>query len=165
VVYRAGSSVLFTAQVFDELLQPQEGYAVAVELDNGHTIAMRDVGDGLYKGVYTGAPAGEYSYSVTAEFDGASVGRETGRFVVEKHSVEWSDIRANSALLGELARESGGASFNIDDADQLLRDWTLRQTVVEQRWDIRFWGSWEPLFFIAFLLAAEWLLRKRLGML
>ena len=53
----------------------------------------------------------------------------------------------------------------MDDADQLLRDWTLRQTVVEQRWDIRFWGSWEPLFFIAFLLAAEWLLRKRLGML
>ena len=164
-VYRAGSSVLFTAQVFDELLQPQEGYAVAVELDNGHTIAMRDVRDGLYEGVYTGAPAGEYSYSVTAEFDGASVGRETGRFVVEKHSVEWSDIRANSALLGELARATGGASFNMDDADQLLRDWTLRQTVVEQRWDIRFWGSWEPLFFIAFLLAAEWLLRKRLGML
>ena len=85
--------------MFDELLQPQEGYAVAVELDNGHTIAMRDVGDGLYEGVYTGAPAGEYSYSVTADFDGASVGRETGRFVVEKHSVEWSDIRANSALL------------------------------------------------------------------
>ena len=53
----------------------------------------------------------------------------------------------------------------MDDADQLLRDWTLRQTVVEQRWDIRFWGSWEPLFFIAVLLAAEWLLRKRLGML
>ena len=81
------------------------------------------------------------------------------------HSPSVHSHSANSALLGELARASGGASFNMDNADQLLRDWTLRQTVVEQRWDIRFWGSWEPLFFIAFLLAAEWLLRKRLGML
>mgnify|MGYP006232268929 FL=1 len=84
---------------------------------------------------------------------------------MEKHSVEWTDVRANSVLLGELARESGGISLSIDYADQLVRDWTLRQTVVERRWDIRLWDGWEPLFFIAFLLAAEWLLRKRLGML
>ena len=164
-IYRAGASVLFTAQVFNELLQPQEGYAVTVELDNGHTISMRDVGDGSYQGTYTGATAGEYSYSVTAEFDGSLIGQETGRFVVEKHSVEWTDVRANSVLLGELARESGGTSLSIDYADQLIRDWTLRQTVVEQRRDIRFGNGWEPLFFIAFLLVAEWLLRKRLGML
>ena len=74
-------------------------------------------------------------------------------------------MRANSVLLGELARESGGASLSIDDADQLIRDWTLRQTVVEQRWDIRLGSGWEPLFFIAIFLAAEWFLRKRLGML
>ena len=165
LVYRAGASVIFTAQVFNELLQPKEGYAVAVELDNGYTISMRDVGDGFYQGTYTGAPAGEYSYSVTAVFDGSLVGQETGRFVVQKHSVEWTDVRANSVLLGELARESGGISLSIDDADQLIRDWTLRQTVVEHRWDIRFGSGWEPLFFIAFLLATEWLLRKRLGML
>ncbi|MBJ66800.1 MAG: hypothetical protein CME28_02185 [Gemmatimonadetes bacterium] len=165
VVYRAGDSVLFTAQVFNELLQPQEGYAVAVELDNGHIISMRDVGDGSYQATYTGAPAGEYSYSVTAEFDGSLVGQETGRFVVDKYSVEWTDVRANSMLLSELARESGGASLSIDDADQLIRDWKLRQTVVEQRWDIRLGSGWEPLFFIAIFLAAEWLIRKRLGML
>ncbi len=165
VVYRAGASVLFTAQVFNELLQPQEGYAVAVELDNGNTISMRDVGDGSYQATYTGAPAGEYSYSVTAEFDGSLVGQETGRFLVDKYSVEWTDVRANSVLLGELARESGGVSLSIDDADQLIRDWTLKQTVVEQRWDIRLGSGWEPLFFIAIFLAAEWFLRKRLGML
>ncbi len=164
-VYRAGATVQFTAQVFDELLQPQEGCAVTVMLNAGEKISLRDTGDGFYRGEYRGAPAGEYSYEVAAESDGVPIGREGGDFVVEQHSVEWTDVRADGVLLGQLARDSGGLARDISEGNQLLRDWKLKQTLVEERWDLRLWGSWEPLMFIAVLLAIEWMVRKRLGMI
>lgn len=164
-VYRAGFPVLFTCQVFDELLQPQEGCAVNVELGSGEGVAMQDQGGGFYGGELSGLSAGEYSYIVEAVCEGASVGSDRGDFVVDKYSVEWTDVRANRALLEQLARASGGRALGLKDGVELLRTWPLKQTLVEEKRAVHFWGGLAPLVLVALALAAEWILRKRLGML
>ncbi len=164
-VYRAGYPVLFTCQVFDELLQPQEGCAVNIELSNGDAVAMQDQGGGFYGGEFSGLSAGDYSYVVGAECEGASVGSDRGDFIVDKHSVEWADVRANRALLEQLAHASGGMVLGIKDGTELLRNWPLKQTLVEDKQAVHFWGGLTPLVLVALALAAEWILRKRLGML
>ncbi len=163
-IYRAGAPVVFAGQVFDELLRPQEGCSVRVLLANGETIQLQDQGGGSYRGMYDRLAPGEYMFTVVAEYDGEQIGREEGRFIVETHSVEWSDLRANRILLGDIARVSGGISLDIEDASSLWDQWSLKQKIIEDKREFRLWGGSWPLVLLTLFLAIEWVLRKRLGM-
>lgn len=163
-IYRAGAPVVFTSQVFDELLRPQEGCSVKVLLAGGETIQLQDQGSGFYRGVYDRLAPGEYGFTVVAEYDGEQIGSEEGDFIVETHSIEWSDLRANRVLLGDMARVSGGLSLDIENSSSLLNQWSLKQKIVEDKRQFRLWGGRWPLVLLVVLLAIEWVLRKRLGM-
>jgi hypothetical protein len=163
-IYRAGTPVVFAGQVFDELLRPQEGCSVSVLLADSETVQLQDQGGGYYRGVYDGLAPGEYEFAVVAQYNGEQIGREEGRFIVETHSIEWSDVRANRVLLSDIARVSGGISLDIEEAPSLLREWSLKQKLIEDVREFRLWGSSWPLVLLTFLLALEWVLRKRLGM-
>jgi len=163
-IYRAGTPVAFIGQVFDELLRPQEECSVSVLLANGKTVQLQDQGGGYYRGVYDGLAPGEYKFTVVAQYNGAQIGREEGDFVVENHSVEWADVRANRGLLSDMARTSGGISLNVEDASSLFREWPLKQKLIEDIREFHLWGPTWPLLLLTSLLAIEWVLRKRLGM-
>ena len=67
--------------------------------------------------------------------------------------------------MNEMARVSGGALFALADWQQLLAEWNMRQKLVEEVLELRLWGRDWPLLLAVLLLAAEWFLRKRLGMI
>jgi hypothetical protein len=163
-IYRAGAPVIFTGQVFDELLRPQDGCSVRVLLANGEIIQLQDQGGGYYRGVQDRLAPGEYEFTVVAEYDGEQIGREEGRFIVETHSIEWSDLRANRTLLGDIARVSGGLSLDINESSSLLSQWSLKQKIIQEKREFRLWGDRWPLVLLVLFLALEWVLRKRLGM-
>ena len=90
---------------------------------------------------------------------------DDGRFIVEEYSIEFSDLRADQALLGDLAHASGGAALPLSDWEDLLHKLAPRKKVVEEAQSLSLWGPLWPAWLAIVLLAAEWLVRKRSGMI
>ena len=164
-VYRAGEEVVFAAQVFDELLRPQPGAAVQVALAGREAFDLQSQGAGHYRGVAGGLAPGTYEYEVRAAVDQAAVDAVAGRFVVEEYSIELGDLRADRLLLGELARASGGRAYPLADWEEMLEQLAPRQRWVEKAEVLPLWGPLWPALLAVALLAAEWLGRKRNGMI
>ena len=163
-VYRAGEEVVFSAQVFDELLRPQRGAAVRVVLAGGEAFDLQEQGAGHYRGLYGGLAPGAYEYEALVEVGGVEVGADAGRFVIEEHSIEFSDLRADQLLLGELARASGGSAHPLAAWEDVLQKLAPRKKLLEKEQRQALWGPLWPALLAIALLAAEWLLRKRSGM-
>lgn len=164
-VYRAGEEVVFAVQVFDELLRPQPGAAVQVALAGREAFDLQSQGAGHYRGVAGGLAPGTYEYEVRAAVDQAAVDAVTGRFVVEEYSIELGDLRADRLLLGELARASGGRAYPLADWEDMLEQLAPHQRWVEKAEVLPLWGPLWPALLAVALLAAEWLGRKRNGMI
>ncbi|MFH1568837.1 MAG: hypothetical protein ABIL09_12640 [Gemmatimonadota bacterium] len=165
-VYRAGEEVALVAEVFDELARPQAAARVEASLDGGaRRAALESLGSGRYRVSLRGLPAGEHAFEVQAAGGGAPIGSDTGSFIVEAYSLESVDVRARPDLLVEMARVSGGEARRLEDwpalADRLAV--TPRLVEEEHRWSL--WGHGWLFFAVAGLLSAEWLLRKRHGLL
>ena len=164
-VYRGGEVVVFAAQVFDEMLRPQPGAAVQITIPGGIAVEMQDQGAGHYRGVYSGLEPGEHAYSATAAVDGSDVGVDEGRVIVEEYSIELCDLRADRALLGDLASASGGAALPLREWEDLLNKLAPSKKVVEEAQSLSLWGPLWPAWLAVGLVAAEWLVRKRSGMI
>ena len=166
-VYRAGEPVSVVAEVYDELNEPVDSARVTIVLMPGsREAAMEPAGAGRFQSSWTGLEAGEYTYQVEAGRRGDSLGRSRGRFVVESHSVEAVDLRADPGLLAEIAALSGGEYRPLEDWRD-LRD-RLRpppRVVPEERRLAVEVDQYLWLGLAAVLLTGEWLIRKRGGML
>ncbi len=163
-VYRAGEEVVFSAQVFDELLRPQRGAFVEIALAEGGSLELQEQGAGHYRGLLDGLAPGAYQYKASAEVDGLEVGVDTGRFVIEEYSIEFSDLRADLLLLNQLARASGGSADLLIAWEEVLKGLSPRKKLVEKAQTQALWGPIWPGLLAVMLLAMEWFLRKRSGM-
>ena len=164
-VYRAGEPLTFTAQVFDEFFRAQSGAEVTVSF--GDISFQLEGADGEYWGTWDrqGLQPGSYSFNASARFAGKVVGKDRGEFVIERHSVEDGDMRADTLLLQQIAQVSGGRYRSIDDWDALMRSLNLQTQILEDIETHRLWGSIWPMVTAISLLAVEWTARKRIGMI
>ncbi len=119
---------------------------------------------GVYGAVLGNLPPGDYTVRVKAgPADGATVEGST-TFAVESLSVEMLRTSGDAGLLGRIAADSGGKVVRLEDAGELagmidLEAYTVVLTSVRKMRG----KAW---FFAAIVLvfAAEWLLRKILGL-
>jgi hypothetical protein len=164
-VYRAGETAAVIAEVYDELNEPLDNVVVTVGLQPGNRdVTMEGVGAGRYRATWSGLDPGEYSYRIDVR--DPTDGTSQGRFVVESQSVEAMDLRADPALLVNLAATSGGEyrplerwrdlQSRLKPPPRLIREERRLSATIHQ-------GTWLVLCVV--LLTAEWLLRKRSGML
>ena len=164
-IYRAGEGVVFAAQVFDELLRPQSAAAVEVSLGQGMELRLQERGEGEYRGVGNGLGPGEYRYVVRAQAGEALIGTDEGSFIVEQHTIESADLKANPSLLEEIARASNGQYRPLAEWRQLLEQMAVQPRLVQEGESLALWGSVWPLGLVVVLLGIEWFIRKRSGML
>ncbi|MCC7261325.1 MAG: hypothetical protein IT369_02265 [Candidatus Latescibacteria bacterium] len=164
-IHRSGEGVAFAAQVFDELLRPQSGASVAVSLGGEASLQLQDQGRGEYRAVWRGLSPGEYSWHAQVQAGGSAIGSDEGHFVVEQHTLESANLQANPALLEEIARLSGGQYRPLAQWRQAIEQLNARPRLIQQHRTLAWWGPPWPLILAVVLLAAEWLLRKRSGML
>jgi uncharacterized membrane protein len=133
-----------------------DGAALAVQLS-------ADGGD--WRAIVPLAAAGEYVVSAEANVAAATRRVET-RFVVEEQDFEMANILADAEGLGRLARAGGGALRRIDRLGDLLTELadslTPQAAPVERRLPL---GAGRVfLALVLALLAAEWVLRRRWGL-
>ena len=166
-IYRAGEQVVFTAQVFDELLRPQDAATVQISLDEEEEVEFRlqEQGGGHYRGDWSGLEPGNYSYVARAYVGDAAIGEDEDSFIVEQHSIEAVEVRANDILLGEIARVSGGRLRPLSEWREILDILSLQKRLVEEKKVLPLWGPTWPLALTIMLLAVEWSIRKRGGMI
>ena len=167
-----GEPVMFTGEAYDETLRPLDDARVSLMVTSGRAtneMELRPAGNGRYEGSIDALDEGEYSYRATAEAGGTTFGEVTGRFRVGEPGLEFRETRASPAVLRQLASRTGGMFFRQADFARLdsviAASPLLQPRTVQRSRTVELWG-WPGLLALALvLLAVEWTLRRRSGML
>jgi hypothetical protein len=170
--FAEGESVEFTGQLYNASAQPIDDARIRVLVQKGDQVAeasLRSDGHGRYEGKIEGLEGGDYSYNASAEWRGAMLGKDGGKFSVGEIDLEFRDVRMNIELLRQLALRTGGQYFNPAELSRL--DSTVRAQAsfapreVRSITDLELWHWKYLLSMMVLLFSAEWLLRKWHGML
>ncbi len=168
-----GEPLSFEAQVYDVRQRPVEDAQVRIVVRQRNQAIeglLTPAGNGRYEGTLPGlSDEGVYAYRASAGKEGVILGADSGTVRVGGTHVEFLTTQTNTALLRTIAARSGGAYLTPGEIsrlpDELSRQgfFTPRITTVESELHLR---SWPYLFgAIVLLLAIEWLIRKRSGMM
>jgi hypothetical protein len=173
-VYESGESAEFFVHVLDAQYAPLDDAEVHLEVHRqdgekgttGTLLLQRRPGhSGEYAGSLPGLGPGEYEARVVATRSGAEIGRDTTRFTVDAYSVEFANLSQDVDFLRELAARTGGRYATPDRAAELWPQLPRQPRPVLLRSEIEIWNT-TPFFLLFVLtLSAEWLLRKRHGLL
>ncbi len=159
----------FTVAVQDENYQPIDGADVTVEVSRdgevGGAAALEGIGGGRYRGLFRSWGEGEYTVQVRARMNEVVIGEDRGKVAVEPFSVELLDSRMNEELLRAMGEVSGGGFVPVVSADSLFDSFNFDPVDHEDVHRYEVWGRGWLLAVIVGLLACEWFIRIRVGML
>ncbi len=170
-LFGEGEAVQFTGQVYDESLAPIPDASVQVRITatDGTTspYTMRAIGNGRYTLDAGTLPEGDYTFRAEAERSGVALGDDRGAFAVGALALEFRDTQADAALMRGLARRSGGTVIDPAELSKLparLAANGFGPRIVEEEHETELWHLAWLLGLVITLLAVEWVLRKRSGM-
>lgn len=170
--FTQGEPIEFSAQVYDASANPIENAQVKVTAKGAggeFETTLRSIGNGRYEGTMDGVGEGDYAFRAAASLDGQSLGEDKGRFTVGELNLEFQDTRMNVQLLRQLAARSGGRYFSpseIADLPNALRaEKSFVPREIQQAQSFELWNWKYMLALVVLLLAIEWFVRKRSGML
>ncbi|MCA9219191.1 MAG: VWA domain-containing protein [Planctomycetales bacterium] len=168
--YRRGDVVLLRVRFFDERLAPEQddGVAVVLEREGGTRRQVTLTRDPTMRGVFEAAIGdladGTYrAWMATPALEGQP---PHARFAVVAPPGEQARLQADLADLQRAAKTSRGKYYTLDQADRLTRDLPEgRQVRIESLPPEPIWNTWLLPALFTTLIASEWLLRKRVGLL
>jgi hypothetical protein len=175
-VFDTGEPPSFYAEVFNDKLQPVTGVPVAIEVSRGDStgdntplerVPMHREGedDTRLSATLDPLPAGRYTVRGSAELPGRVLQSKPIQFRVSQTSVEFRNTAQDRNALERVARRTGGEYTTPTGVDELAKkiDVSPRQVPVVSESVLRASVPW----FVAvlLLLSAEWLVRKRVGMI
>jgi len=167
--YVQGEPVQLRARFADERLAPagDQGVAVVVELSGRQTQRLQlhrtAAGRGLFEGsLGRPAPGNYHVWIASPALEGQTPAVD---FTVAPPAGEFAQVRMDAAELRSAAQETGGRFYTFETADRLPEDLPAgRQVPVESLPPLPLWNKWPVLALFLGLLIAEWILRKRGGM-
>lgn len=171
-VFARGERIGFSGQVYVAGARPVDNAGLRVTVtgaDQTIETELRPIGSGRYEGEIDGLGQGEYVFRAAAVSGGTSLGTDAGTFTVGGLNVEFQETRMNAALLQQIAYRTGGRFFTpstvrgLRGALDSLRTLVPREDRRAQAIELPHWHY--LLAVIILLLAAEWIIRKRSGML
>lgn len=160
--YRQGDRVKVYARLFTANWEAREDEVVPATLissddpDRRREVILRSIPDqpGIYRAEFSAEAPGNYRLAVPGEEIA------TLDFTVRDDNREHSRAALNDSLLRELAEQTGGAYFTLDQLAQLPAAITNRSARLSKLKEVDLWSS--PLFFVVLilLLTLEWIVRK-----
>jgi hypothetical protein len=167
-LYSSAEVVRFSAQVYGADLAPRDDATLELRVTSGprtENVAMRSRGNGRFEGELLPWAVGEYRFAGSARVNSDTLGGDNGLFAVEPFNIELLDPRARFDVLRLVAQASKGAFAPAAHADTLLSRLKFEPRTVVTRREISLWRQGLLIWIIIALLAIEWTLRKRSGML
>ena len=167
--YVQGDSVRLRVRFADERLAPpdDDGVTIAVEQSGQKTqrlsLHRAAGGRGVFEGVLDRpAPGSYHAWIAVPTLDGQSAAAD---FRILPPPGEFARICMDAAAMRRAAEISGGRFYTFDSAARLLHDLPPgRQVPIESLPPYPLWNRWPILAILLGLLIAEWILRKRRGM-
>jgi hypothetical protein len=166
--YAHGEAVRLRVRFADERLAPAEddGVAVMVEqLGQKQRLGLHRgaTGRGVFEGVLSRPAPGKYhAWIIAPALDGRAAAVD---FTVAPPAGEFAQVRMDVAEMRQAAQQTGGRFYTFDSADRLLDDLPPgRQVPVETLPPKPLWNRWPALAAFLVMIIAEWILRKRKGM-
>ncbi len=170
LTYNPGESADFRVRLRDGEGRPVRDAAVsAVLFRDGQKVASislaPDAG-GLYRGKSAALESGDYQMAVeSAVVPEGQLKARTEFKVAQRESAEKTRLSLNEELLRQISTASGGEYFREEQCDELVAKLRgLSNGRIEER-DTVLWQDWRWFALIVALLAAEWIVRKRSGLL
>jgi hypothetical protein len=174
-VYDSGEAPTITAELFDEKMQPVTGAPVRLELTrveaDGDEVPLnilsmqREGSDNpRYRVELPPMAAGTYRLRGEAEMSGRVVTSESVDISVSEVSVEFQRVAQDRLNLIRVASQSRGAYTSAAGAAALARRIPLESQMIGSTNEVALRTSIIVFVSILVLLAAEWVIRKRLGM-
>jgi hypothetical protein len=166
----SGQPVVLRARVRDGAFRAAEEVTVVMEVtgpDGSHLSLTASPGGetGLYEAEYLPRLPGGYRVKArVTERDGSAAGQAETGWVLDLDADEHRSIRANPALMQEIARKTGGQVVSLRGLEAFARDLPRRGAPVVEPRTRPLWHGW--LVFAAALacFAAEWTVRRRRGL-
>ncbi len=167
--YSENDRILFDAEYYNESFEPinEDDISMEIEDDEGNEF---NFAFSKYKEAYrleiASLPVGNYSYSAKINSsDGLST--ERGEFSVSPNQLELINTKADHALLYSLAVQNGGKMIMPNElsslGDTIVQSDEIQSTSYETKSLADLINNRWFLWVLLILLAAEWLLRKRMG--
>jgi hypothetical protein len=166
--YHLGDPVEILARVYTPALDPTDSADVHIEMIAGtdtRTLSTTVDNRGRYTTTVHPDHGGAYTLIARAEQNGLPIGQDTTRITVGSFEQELAHTHLQHTLLQSMARTSGGRFIPADSVSRLA---TLlpQEHRVERRWrETELWNHPWLLILIVFLLATEWFVRKRKGLM
>lgn len=164
--------VQFAAQVRDQQFQPAtDAHVVAHIVGPAGVDALVDLSPsqdtpGLYQAEWTAEKSGAYLAEVTADSTGEhpqSLGRDVLTFQREDGVAENFHTEQNRRLLEQLASQTGGRYWKPSELVNLPRDISYSEGGISVRTTKELWNMPIVFLFLLGLPIAEWLLRRKWG--
>lgn len=170
--YSQGEPVEFTAEIYDESLNPISDAEVNIDINsknNKYELTLRNLSPGIYEGSLTINEAGDYNFTGQVFRNGSLAGKDAGSFNIGEIDLEFYNPRMNYEFLNLLAKTTGGEFFfpaNFKKYEEMLNrlnSVASNEKIISSEINLR---SVEWLMGLVILLfAIEWFLRKRFGLL
>jgi hypothetical protein len=164
--YFWGEPVALAARVVDEDLKPRAGARVEakiVDRSQGKVILMSGMIEksaGNHVQLIDLLPPAAYTVMATATLDGTVYAEDAAGFTVSSRGLEDSDFDGDRALLGELARATGGKFYDARGAAGLADDLNPGSVIAKTSRDLRLRLSLASFLVLAGLLGVEWFIRR-----
>ncbi|MBC7188476.1 MAG: hypothetical protein H5U38_15745, partial [Calditrichaeota bacterium] len=165
--YRSGEVITFVGQLYGPDLTPLEGAQVRARVNGpagSKELVLEEAGAGRYEARTTADVEGDYNFVAEAIPRSGLGSADTGRFAVTRWSVEYLSTTSRIEELKQMATRSGGFMVPWNDLEPLAQGVPLRVVSRKSIVQFRYAGSEAVLALLVALLASEWFLRRRKGM-
>lgn len=164
--YNENKRITFDAEVYNENYELINTPEVQMVITNSQqkqfpfTFSKTDKAYQLDAGIL---PPGSYSYEgITTIGNKKEILK--GKFIIEPLLVEFMQTTANHQLLHEMASQSGGKLFYLNEANELIKTIKTNENikpVIYRQEDLQSWINLKWLFFLVLgMLSVEWFIRK-----
>ncbi len=165
--YHFGERAAIDVQVFNTKLEPLDSAEVVLRLQHQRyerKFYPDQYETGVYRQEIDPQYPGDYTLSARALYRNRQIGRSEFSFTVGEYSKELSVTRLSRPTMQSIALNSGGAYIepgSLDSLFALIEATPKKNNIIEEK---SLWDQPAILFLIILLLAGEWFIRKRAGM-
>lgn len=169
--YADESRVQIRAEVRDKRYEPANNARVSATVtpEEGppRTFALRPSSSeqGVYEAEVDAADLGVYLVETVAHLGDERLGADTLHFRREGGVAEYFHPERNSSLLARLADQTGGSYWELDELEGLPSEIGFSEAGITTREVLDLWDMPALFLLLILLRAAEWLLRKRWGVI
>lgn len=168
--YYKDEKVLLTAYIYDENYAPLDGIELKAEaqineVETQIISGFKPDGRGKYSNEFIPNKDGKYKIMIEGVQSGKSLGKGSTEFIVQPTILEFQEPQLREDLLKNIADVSGGSYIHLKDISNLSN--VIKEKSFEPYAFINERGIWDNVIVLIIaigILAAEWLLRKRNGL-